>query len=182
VAALSLAACSKKAEPPPQLSFDKEQASLGTVPLDHWGSVTFLAANKGEGMLRLGPFVIEAQQGDATAKPPQGTIEVKPGESAVLPVEFQGHSAPGLHRLSLRVSSNDPLKPTATLTMVFTVAEQPTPRPERPGPRLRVDKELVDAGRVPSDHPLYERFLLRNDGDAPLVLKGVPVVKVLDGC
>ena len=183
LAALLLStACSQKQEPPPKLSFDKEQVSLGTVPRDHWGMVTFLAVNKGEGLLNVGPFVISAQEGTALATVPQGTLSVKPGDSGVIRIEFTGHQATGPHRLSVRVPSNDPLRLLSTLTIQFTVSDQPTPAPERPGPRLRVDKELVDGGSVVSDHPLYERFLLRNDGDAPLVLQGVPLVKVLDGC
>lgn len=177
-----LSACSKKEEAPPKLSFDKEQAALGTVPRDHWGMVTFLAVNRGKGLLKIGPMEITAQQGDATAKVAPGILEVKPDEIGVIGVEFTGHGVAGAHRLSLKVPSNDPQKPVSTLTLTFNVDEKPTPPPERSGPRLRVDKGMVDAGPVPSDHPLYERFLLRNDGDAPLVLQGIPVVKVLDGC
>jgi len=180
--ALLLATGCAQEQPLPRLSFDKEQAYLGTVPRDQWGVLTFLALNRGDAPLKLGPVEITAQQGCPAATTVEGAIEVAPGDMVLLPVRFNQHQVVGPHRLALRVPSNDPLRRVTTLTIRFTVAGDSSSPPEAAGPRLQVDKELVDGGQVPYDHPLYESFLLRNNGDAPLVLQGRPTLRVLEGC
>jgi len=64
--------------------------------------------------------------------------------------------------------------------MQFDVEEE-TP-PGTGGPRLRIDKEIIDSGAVPYDWPLYEQFTLRNTGDAPLILNVPLGVGVAEGC
>ncbi len=164
----------------PIIAFDKLGVDLGTLAQDSETVQTFLVLNKGDSLLQVGPIKIEALQGGDAAKTVTGNAGVKPGDIVGLPITIGPHQDLGTHRLLVSVESNDPDSPVATVSLRFTVVEQP-PAPG-PGPRLRVDKEMIDIGVVPYDWPLYERFTLRNDGDAPLVLEGEPVVRIEAGC
>jgi len=52
----------------------------------------------------------------------------------------------------------------------------------RGGPRLLVDKELIDFGNVRFDKMVEARFRLRNVGDQPLRLAVDPRVEAVEGC
>ncbi len=49
-------------------------------------------------------------------------------------------------------------------------------------PRLAVDKEQIDFGKVKLGKMVEATFKLSNVGDQPLVLAGVPPVEVVKGC
>ncbi|HEX9115623.1 MAG TPA: hypothetical protein VGA61_06110 [Anaerolineae bacterium] len=49
-------------------------------------------------------------------------------------------------------------------------------------PKLAVDRETIDLGRVPLDKPVTATFKLTNLGDQPLKLAEVPAVQVVKGC
>jgi hypothetical protein len=49
-------------------------------------------------------------------------------------------------------------------------------------PKLAVDREQIDFGKVPLDKPVKATFVLSNIGDQPLALQGIPVVEVKQGC
>lgn len=154
----------------PAIAFDKLWVELGTVARDQQGIQTFLVMNRGDSPLQLEQVSIQVEQGcDAAEVDEERSAEIQPGEAWFLPIKLGQHQELGPHRLLVKVSSNDPDRPLATLGMYFEVAEAP-PAPG-PGPRLRVDKEMVAIGTVPYDWPLYEQFTLRNDGDQPLVLE-----------
>ncbi len=54
---------------------------------------------------------------------------------------------------------------------------------EVPGkPKLTVDQDKVDLGRVPLGKTVRVSFELSNAGDKPLDLKGIPQVEVKKGC
>lgn len=164
----------------PSLAFDKTAVTLGNVQQDMQGVATFLMLNWGDQLLQAGPATIEVEQGCDVAKAATGTTDVRATEAMLLPITLGPHKQLGPHKLRVRVPSTDPKKPDNTLLVSFNVVEAKA-QPGA-GPRLRVDKDFVDIGNVPYDWPLYEQFILRNDGDAPLVLQGVPVVRVEDGC
>lgn len=50
------------------------------------------------------------------------------------------------------------------------------------GPRLAVDRQEVDFGRVPFEKSVQARFRLKNVGDQPLRLATGPRVEVVEGC
>ena len=50
------------------------------------------------------------------------------------------------------------------------------------GPRLAVDKELIDFGPVRFERMVEARFRLRNVGDQPLRLAVNPQVEAIEGC
>ena len=50
------------------------------------------------------------------------------------------------------------------------------------GPRLAVDRDLVDFGHVHFKNLVTARFHLRNVGDQPLVLAVDPRVEAIEGC
>lgn len=50
------------------------------------------------------------------------------------------------------------------------------------GPRLAVDKEEIDFGRVPINKTVKAIFRLRNTGDQPLQVLGEPRIEVREGC
>jgi hypothetical protein len=52
----------------------------------------------------------------------------------------------------------------------------------RGGPRLAVDKELIDFGAVRYNQYVEARFHLKNVGDQPLHLPVSPPVEVVEGC
>jgi hypothetical protein len=52
----------------------------------------------------------------------------------------------------------------------------------RGGPRLAVDKELIDFGAVRYNQFVEARFQLKNVGDQPLQLPASPPVEVVEGC
>ncbi len=165
----------------PALAFDTLAVDMGMVPQDQMGVQTFVVMNRGDKSLRVGPVTIDVEQGCPTARTVEQATDVQPGELVLLPIMFSRHTETGPHRLQVKVPSNDPLKPMTALSLRFTVSGDAPP--PAAGPRLQVDKDMVDIGTVPSDWPMYEQFTLRNVGTAPLVLdKTPPVVRVEQGC
>jgi hypothetical protein len=49
-------------------------------------------------------------------------------------------------------------------------------------PRLAVDRQQIDFGRVPLDRTVKATFVLSNVGDRPLQIVGEPVIEVKKGC
>jgi len=50
-------------------------------------------------------------------------------------------------------------------------------------PRLAVDRQQIDFGKVPLDKPVKATFMLSNVGDQPLQILGEqPVVEIKQGC
>ena len=62
------------------------------------------------------------------------------------------------------------------------VAEAGQVAPVRGGPRLSLDKELIDFGPVRYRQYVEVRFRLKNVGDQPLQLPASPPVEVVEGC
>ena len=56
------------------------------------------------------------------------------------------------------------------------------PAPYRGGPRLAVDRELIDFGAVRYNQFVEARFRLKNVGDQPLRLPASPPLEVAEGC
>jgi hypothetical protein len=52
----------------------------------------------------------------------------------------------------------------------------------RGGPRLAVDKDLIDFGTVKFNQRVHASFRLKNVGDQSLRLPASPPVEVLEGC
>jgi hypothetical protein len=50
------------------------------------------------------------------------------------------------------------------------------------GPRLAVDKDLIDFGNVPYRKVVKASFRLRNVGDKPLTLPANPPLETVEGC
>ncbi|MBF8267417.1 MAG: hypothetical protein HW388_925 [Dehalococcoidia bacterium] len=164
----------------PSLAMDTLQVNLGTVARSQEGMATFLVINQGGMPLQVEGVSIQVEQGCDIAETIEEGYEIQPGEIALLPVTLGKHRELGPHRLLVNVTSNDPLRRVTTASLRFVVVEDEAS--SGTGPRLRVDKEMIDIGTVPNDWPMYERFTLRNDGDAPLVLEGDLMVRVEEGC
>ena len=49
-------------------------------------------------------------------------------------------------------------------------------------PKLAVDTEKIDLGKVPLNKTVSVAFELSNVGDEPLQLQGIPKVEVKEGC
>jgi len=49
-------------------------------------------------------------------------------------------------------------------------------------PRLSVEPEVIDEGEVKLNETIRTAFRLKNVGDQPLVIKGEPVVELVEGC
>jgi len=49
-------------------------------------------------------------------------------------------------------------------------------------PKLAVDQQKIDFGKVPLDIPIKATFKLSNVGDQPLQILNQPVVEVKQGC
>ena len=49
-------------------------------------------------------------------------------------------------------------------------------------PKLAVDQDKIDFGRVPLNKPVKATFRLTDTGDKPLTLTGTPEISVLKGC
>jgi hypothetical protein len=58
----------------------------------------------------------------------------------------------------------------------------PGSRAEAGTPRLVVDRDTVDLGRLPFETPAHVAFTLTNLGDAPLAITDVPRVDAVQGC
>jgi len=156
--------------------------NLGTVYRNQEGVQTFLVMNWSANPLQVGPASVQVEQGcsEAVEMLEPGVSTVPPRKAAILPVKLGQHRQLGPHRVVLTIPSTDPSRPSAALRLSFNVVEEPAL--EGTGPRLRVDKEVIDIGRVPFDWPLYEQFTLRNDGDALLILEIPPSPRVEQGC
>ncbi len=51
------------------------------------------------------------------------------------------------------------------------------------GPKLTVDRDRIDFGRVPYDQPVRATFVLKNVGDQPLVIAGNQIsARLVEGC
>jgi hypothetical protein len=50
------------------------------------------------------------------------------------------------------------------------------------GPKLSVDRDSIDFGKLPLDIPVKAEFKLKNVGDQPLAIKGAPRVELVKGC
>ena len=50
------------------------------------------------------------------------------------------------------------------------------------GPKLSVDRDSIDFGKLPLDIPVKAEFKLKNVGDQPLAIKGEPRVELVKGC
>jgi hypothetical protein len=50
------------------------------------------------------------------------------------------------------------------------------------GPKLSVDRDSIDFGKLPLDLPVKAEFKLKNVGDQPLAIKGEPRVELVKGC
>jgi hypothetical protein len=50
------------------------------------------------------------------------------------------------------------------------------------GPKLSVDRDSIDFGKLPLDQPVRAEFKLKNVGDQPLAIKGEPRVELVRGC
>lgn len=75
----------------------------------------------------------------------------------------------------------------ALLTACGAPGGTPTPAPQPPsasqvGPRIKFEQEAVDFGRQPYDRVVEQTFRFRNEGDAPLVIQPLVVVRVVEGC
>ncbi len=164
----------------PALALDKFQVDLGTLSRDQQAVETFLVVNWGDRPLQAGPASLQVEEGCDVTEVMAGTFQVPPRDVALLPIRFGPHRELGPHRFKVSVSSNGPALPVATASIKFVVAEEQGK--VTGGPRLVVDKTITDTGAVPYDWPLYEQFVLRNEGDKPLVLQGEPQVRVEQGC
>ena len=50
------------------------------------------------------------------------------------------------------------------------------------GPKLSVDRDSINFGKLPLDQPVRAEFKLKNMGDQPLAIKGEPRVELVKGC
>lgn len=164
----------------PALALDKFQVDLGTLSRDQQTVETFMVVNWGNRPLQAGPASLQVEEGCDAAEAMDGTLQVPPREVALLPVRLGPHRQLGPHRLRVSVPSDGSALPVATASISFVVSEGQAR--VAGGPRLVVDKITTDTGAVPYDWPLYEQFVLRNEGDRPLVLQGEPQVRVEQGC
>lgn len=164
----------------PVLAFDKTKVDLGEVRRTQEGTQTYLVSNRGAGSLRIGPASLRIQEGCDQVSLASDSFNVPAGKTERLTINLGRHRQLGHHRVLIDVPSNDPNRPTTTLSMDFVVVEDPVY--SGTGPRLRVDKDRINIGKVPYDWPLYEQFTLHNDGDAPLLLRDVPSIRVEEGC
>jgi hypothetical protein len=67
-------------------------------------------------------------------------------------------------------------------TLVAREVSAGQPAQSRGGPRLAVDKDLIDFGAVRYNQLVEARFTLKNVGDQPLQLPASPPVEVVEGC
>ena len=62
-------------------------------------------------------------------------------------------------------------------------SKKPSATPEvTGGPKLNVDRDSIDFGKLPLDIPVKAEFKLKNVGDQPLAIKGEPRVELVKGC
>lgn len=164
----------------PVVGVDKASVDIGTVSRDFETTETFFIANYGSEPLTAGPASVRVEQGCNAVQVQSDSLTVAPGKGALLPVRLGAHKVAGPHVVRLDVPTNDPHTPTRTLTIRFTVDNATVPAAT--GPRLHVDKTVINTGVIPLDWPGYEQFTLRNIGDAPLVLEVPRSATALEGC
>ena len=62
-------------------------------------------------------------------------------------------------------------------------SKKPSVTPEvTGGPKLNVNRDSIDFGKLPLDQPVRAEFKLKNVGDQPLAIKGEPRVELVKGC
>lgn len=63
-----------------------------------------------------------------------------------------------------------------------TSGSTPNLTPQADGPRLMVDRELIDLGVQPVDRLVTATFQVSNQGAGPLHILDEPVVELVEGC
>lgn len=164
----------------PVLVLDKLDVDIGSLSGDQQAVQTFLIGNLGGQDLHVQVVDLKVLEGCDAVEVARDPTTVLPRKVAQLPVTIGPHRELGSHRYSLTLESNDPARASRTLSVRFNVTE-PAAR-KTAGPDLVVDKRMIDIGDVPYDWPMYEVFTLRNAGDKPLVIDGMPVVRIEEGC
>ncbi len=62
-------------------------------------------------------------------------------------------------------------------------SKKPSATPQITGsPKLSVDRDSIDFGKVPLDQTVRAEFKLKNVGDQPLRIVGEPRVELVKGC
>jgi hypothetical protein len=62
-------------------------------------------------------------------------------------------------------------------------SKRPSAKPQvTGGPKLSLDRDSIDFGKLPLDIPVKAEFKLKNVGDQPLAIKGAPRVELVKGC
>ncbi len=75
----------------------------------------------------------------------------------------------------------------ASVNLALVYADESRPRSNNQGaPRIEVDREYVDYGEVPLEQMVKHRTIIKNVGDAPLVIEdchaGIIHSKAIEGC
>jgi hypothetical protein len=72
---------------------------------------------------------------------------------------------------------------TVTLSLSACGPSAATPTPSvTPGPRLVVEKETLNFGRIRFDQWVRAQFRITNAGTQPLALQVPPLVRLVEGC
>ncbi len=71
---------------------------------------------------------------------------------------------------------------TATWLLLAAPDQRSDAGQAKGGPRVSVDKDLIDFGTVPFRKYVEASFRIRNVGDQPLTLPANPPLEVLEGC
>lgn len=181
----ALFACGEnQVEPTPEpigIEFDKQSVTIDGVTEGRDVSQTFLIMNRGEQVAIVkNVTVLDASECDQVVIPTSSFV-VPAGGISIMSVRMQGHRpSTSPHTVSIGVQTERGGATRARLEI--TLQRVATAVKVQSGPRLGVDHNFTDIGKVPYNVPMHERFEVFNYGDQALHIDGIPLVRTLQGC
>ncbi|MCX2740760.1 DUF1573 domain-containing protein [Pontibacter anaerobius] len=157
-----------------KLIFEKETHDFGTIAEGTQATYVFKVKNEGNE-----PVVIPGVQASCGCTTPTWTKEpIMPGKTGTITAIYNSTGRPGPFHKSITVLSNNSEKPTHVLYIKGEVGPKDlisglTPEQKALSPRLAVGSTSHDFGKLEKGQKAVAKFLIRNTGRKPLVIKGV---------
>ncbi|MDQ3289821.1 MAG: DUF1573 domain-containing protein [Bacteroidota bacterium] len=156
------------------LKFEKETHEFGNIPEGVQATYEFKFKNTGNQ-----PVVISNVQPSCGCTTPDWTKEpILPGKSGKVKAVYISAGRPGAFHKSITVTSNAS-NPTLALFIKGTVVEPGaaktsyTPAQKADSPRLVINKNSHDFGKLELGQKVNASFTIKNTGKQPLIIQGL---------
>lgn len=159
---------------PPKIAVQQPSHDFGDIKQDEIVTHSFIISNSGGDILIIKD--VKASCGCTAAKPDRN--ELKPGESTNILVSFNSKGRKGPQSKTVTVTTNDPEKPSTTLTFKCNVIVTETVS-NNAGAKIFFNETQHDFGKVKEGGKVEYTFTFENKGTESLQIKDV---KTSCGC